>query len=106
MEAINNSNWHDSAIYTMTALVICLENSFWRDSQNFQTAFKESWNFYIHSDARKRVEQELSAAMPVEFQIALRAWRGRPNLTEGQKKEFSEIVCRNLLPRPDTQLSV
>ncbi|TFK20690.1 hypothetical protein FA15DRAFT_759212 [Coprinopsis marcescibilis] len=118
-DTIDNSHWHVrmllhflplpnsfSRLVAGLTLLLCLENSFWRDSHNFKTAFKESWNIYIHSDTRKRVEEEISAVIPVDYQVDLTDLEDADPLTEDQKGEFFKIVCRNLLPRPETQLSV
>ncbi|TFK20682.1 hypothetical protein FA15DRAFT_759208 [Coprinopsis marcescibilis] len=64
---------------------------------NPQPCLSESWNIYIHSDARKRVEEEVSAVIPVDYQVDSTDLEHADPLMEDQKGEFFKIVCRNLL---------
>ena len=51
-----------------TALLICMENSFWNISSdgNFFESFKESFILYVESGMRKKMEAELDILLKDE----------------------------------------
>ena len=59
-------NFHSSSILMSTALLICLENSFWDmthingDDVNFMESFKRSFKLYVESGTRKKVEASIT----------------------------------------------
>ena len=51
---------------TPTALLICMENTFWHTSRdgNFVELFKKSFNLYVESRMRKKVEADINDLNP------------------------------------------
>jgi hypothetical protein len=42
-----------------TALLICMENTFWNQDGNFVNSFKKSFTLYVESGTRKQVEADI-----------------------------------------------
>ncbi|KIJ95209.1 hypothetical protein K443DRAFT_683206 [Laccaria amethystina LaAM-08-1] len=82
------------------AILICLESSFWYFDQNigFQPAFEQAWKTFAHSDAKKRVEQDISTLIMARATTSL-----NQKLTEQQKVTFFNIILQNRLEHPDAQ---
>jgi len=82
------------------AILICLENSFWYSHQNigFQPTFEQAWKIFAHSDAKKRVEQDISKLIVPRAPTAY-----NQKLTKQKKATLLKIILRNRLERPDAQ---
>ena len=85
-------SWH--WVQTL-AILICLESSFWYSHQKigFQPTFEQSWKIFAHSDAKKRVEQDISTLIP-RAPAAI-----NQKLTEQQKATLFDIILWNCLGR-------
>jgi hypothetical protein len=74
----------------VTAVLICLENSFWclHDDVNSEEAFKDSWRIYVSSGRKQLVDRDISGQ-----QIAVKM------LTDSEevKSTFLKIILQNLL---------
>jgi len=82
------------------AILICLESSFWYSHQNigFRPAFEQAWKIFAHSDAKKRVEQDICTLIMPRAPTAL-----NQELTKQKKATLFDIILRNPLERPDAQ---
>ena len=70
------------------AVLICLESSFWYSHQNigFRPAFEQATKIFARSDAKKRVEQDISKLI-----------EPRAPITEQKKVALLNIILRNRL---------
>jgi hypothetical protein len=75
------------------AILICLESSFWYSRHNFDflSAFAQAWTTFAHSDAKKRMEQDISTS------IAPRALNPIP--TKEEQAILLDIILRNRLSK-------
>ena len=76
------------------AILVCLESSFWYSHQNigFEPAFEQAWKIFALSDAKKRVEQDISTLIVPRAPTEL-----SQELTEQEKATLFDIILRNRL---------
>jgi len=86
-----------SSLIIFTALLICLENTFWNISRdvNIVESFKKSFSLYVESGMRKKVEAEID--------IVLRNEQGGFLVTEDFKAQFHKIIIEHHLSHPATE---
>ena len=75
-------------VLTPTALLICMENTFWNNSRdvNFVESFKKSFILYVESGMMNRMEAELDS--------------DRLRCDEDEfKTEFHDIIIEHFLPK-------
>jgi len=80
-----------------TALLICLENTFWNiseDHNNFVELFKKSFMLYVESGMRKKMEAVLDDNVRY----------GDGGVTRGFKEKLHGIIMEHLLPHPKYQV--
>ena len=85
--------------WVQIAILICLESSFWYSQQNlrFPPAFEQAWKIFTHSDAKTRVEQDISILIMPGAPTALNR-----KFTEQEKATFFDIILRNRLGKLST----
>ena len=72
-----------------TALLICMENTFWNISRgNFVEMFKKSFEFYVESGMRKQTEADIDI---------LRNEQGGSTVMEDFEKTFYKFVIEHFL---------
>ena len=74
-----------------TALLICMENTFWNISSlrdgNFVKLFKKSFTLYVESGMRKKIEADLD----------ILGYEGGYVVTDEFRAKFFEMIIEHLL---------
>ena len=80
-----------------TALLICMENTFWNISSdgNFVKLFKKSFTLYVESGTREKVEADIEI-----LGLPGRYWDSEAELEEYKEKFLKIIMEHNLRKFP------
>jgi len=86
-----------SSLIIFTALLICMENSFWktRRDNNFLELFKKSCAVYVTSGMMMKTEADIK--------ILRNELEGGYPVAGGFKARFYRIITAHYLPRPENQ---
>ena len=82
-----------------TALLICMENTFWNTSRdgNFVKLFKKSFNLYVKSGARKATEADIDLLKNHSGYQAVTSWTDSDSEAVEFKAKFCKLIIEHCL---------